>query len=95
MQLHFFSQVAIHHQFKGLFDGLGGVSIFFKDCEGHIIYDNKNLLASLGYDNETELIGKKDTDLFPAHLVDNYKKDDLAVVDNKEAKLNILSGNID
>jgi len=51
---------------------------------------NKTLLSHLSYKTEDELIGKTDYDLFPKKLADQYRKDDLEVINSGQAKTKII-----
>ena len=76
--------------FERFFDYLPGVSIFAKNVDGVLMRGNASFLARFGFQDESELIGKTDYDLFPATMADNYRKDDHEVMDSAQPKLNII-----
>lgn len=73
-----------------IMEHLPGVSFFIKNSEGCLMKGNKNFLVRFGFKNEEELIGKRDADLFPQNLVENFRKDDQEVLTSGEPKLNII-----
>jgi PAS domain S-box-containing protein len=56
-------------------------NIFRKDRAGRITFGNQRYLATLG-GSLSELLGKTDLDLFPAHLAKKYRDDDQRVMDS-------------
>lgn len=55
-----------------------------------MIFGNESLIESIGLKNESELIGKTDKDLFPCHIADKYREDDLKVIQSKKEMLNLV-----
>ncbi len=76
--------------FERFLDYLPGVSIFAKDIDGILMRGNASFLSRFGMNEEHELIGKTDYDLFPKTMADQYRRDDHEVMENAAPKLNII-----
>jgi len=59
------------------------ISVFRKDAKGRIKFGNQRFCEGLGITYE-QLIGKTDSDLFPAELARKYMRDDLEVLTTGE-----------
>jgi PAS domain-containing protein len=75
---------AVSSQFAELFDHMPGCSFFVKNAAGEIMMANRTFYGRFGYTSESEIIGEKDIDLFPAGLADNFRRDDLRVIESDE-----------
>jgi PAS domain S-box-containing protein len=71
--------------FDLLFEHLPDVYFFVKDAEGRFVRANRAFLKLARTANEAQLIGKRDQDLFPHALAENYSRDDRAVLESGEA----------
>lgn len=89
-QRQFLAQIDEERSYDKLFDYLEDVSFFVKNKECRIMKANKSLLAHLGFQNEIDVIGKEDFDIFPKHLAEQYRKDDLEVIESGQPKLKII-----
>ncbi len=58
-------------------------NILRKDREGRFVFANQKFCASLGKTVD-EVLGKTDSDFFPAHLAAKYHRDDLRVMETRE-----------
>ena len=57
-------------------------SIYWKDKNGVYLGSNDNAAKAVGLAYESDLIGKTDYDLFPVEIADEYRKNDLHVINN-------------
>lgn len=76
--------------FYQLFDHLPGVSFFAKNADFEIVCANLAFVERLGFHSESEIIGKTDFDLFPRQLAENFRRDDIFVLESGEARLHIV-----
>lgn len=65
-----------------LFDFLPGLSFFVKDRQGRFIALNRRGCEYCGVATEGDAIGKTDYDFFPKSRADEYRADDLAVMES-------------
>jgi len=86
----FLRALAPESQFYRLLDHLPGISFFAKNSRFQIVCANQHFVESLGYQNEADLIGKEDFDLFPTRLAENFRRDDEQVLGTGEARLNLV-----
>jgi len=73
-----------------LFDSLAGVSFFAKTKQFELIFANHSFLERIGMQQEIDIVGKTDFELFPKAMADNFRKDDTWVVDHGKPKLQII-----
>ena len=88
LQRKFLDNIANLDAFLAILSSLGGVCFFMKDKGGRFMGGNPAEFAKLGVANETELVGKSDTDFFPTNLILQYRKDDIQVMKTGKAVLN-------
>lgn len=86
----FLRALAPESQFYRLLDHLPGISFFAKNSRYQIVCANQHFVESLGFQYETDLIGKEDFDLFPIRLAENFRRDDQQVLTTGEARLNLV-----
>ena len=55
-------------------------TIYFKDTESKFILNNRKHLVQFGVQNQEELIGKSDADLYPKAFADKCRTDELRVM---------------
>lgn len=89
-QSAFLKQVAAQSAFYLLFDYLPGVSFFAKNKDFELVFANRSFLERLGFQDERDIIGKTDFDLFPKTLADNFRRDDAWVMAQGKPKLKII-----
>ena len=77
-------------QFAELFDHIAACSFFVKNADGEMMKANRTFYERFGYTSESEIIGKTDIELFPAGLADNFRRDDLRVMESGEPLLGIV-----
>jgi len=80
----------LQQHFRQLLDTLESASIFIKSLDGKLIFGNNSLIRRLGLRDETDLLGRTDSDLLPPHLVEKYRQDDLEVIRSGRPKLNLI-----
>ncbi len=71
------------------------VSVFWKDVDSRFLGANMNLAKMLGFNSPEELIGKTDFDINSKEFAEDYRKDDLEVMESKQPKLNYEENFID
>jgi AraC-like DNA-binding protein len=76
----FLSRVESPAGYDVLFDHLSDVYFFVKDAEGRFIRVNRAFLGLVNATSETDVIGARDADFFPASLAENYVRDDREVI---------------
>jgi AraC-like DNA-binding protein len=86
----FLQALAPESQFYRLFDHLPGISFFAKNSRFQFVCANQHFVESLGFTEETDLIGKEDFDIFPQRLAENFRRDDEEVLKTGQARLNIV-----
>ena len=67
-----------------IFEHLPGSLFFIKDREGRFIALNQPLAILLGAHSKEDVLGRTDKDFLPDYLVENYRKDDLRVLEHGE-----------
>ena len=77
-------------QLSLIFENIPGVSFFIKDISHRLIFVNESLLNRFGLENEEQLHGKTDFDLFPPRLAEHFRREDRLVFETKKPRLNIL-----
>ncbi len=73
-----------------LLDCLPGLSFFMKDRDGRFIALNQRGCEYCGVSSQEEAIGMTDHDFFPKQRADEYRADDVAVMESGEAIVNRL-----
>ncbi len=93
----FFQKNNIGHHIATIFDDLAGFTYFVKDAELRYVAFNQSLLRIFGVDDSTQVLGRKDHDFMPDHIVKSIRKDDLKILETGESILNrielVPSGN--
>ncbi len=84
----FFARLGPSDQAFALFDYLPGLSFFAKDRRGRFMALNRRGCEYCGVGSEADAIGKTDHDFFPKSRADEYRADDLAVMQSGEAIIN-------
>ena len=73
-----------------LLDHIPGYSFFAKNFEGEIMSANQDFYERFGFSTEEEIVGKTDFELFPVGLADQFRRDDLKVMETGEPMLGIV-----
>lgn len=84
----FFQENKIGHHIATIFDELVGFTYFVKDLELRYVAFNQRLLQLFGVDDGTEILGRKDDDFMPDHIVKSIRKDDLNILKTGKPILN-------
>ncbi len=79
-QEEFFAQLAPTQPFRELFAHVPGAFFFAKDAQSRMMCGSPALVQRLGVKSEQELIGRPDSDFFPAQIADRFRTDDLLVL---------------
>ena len=87
-QAAFFARLCSEGQITSLFDLLPGISFFVKDRKGRFMALNGRGCDYCGVASESDAIGKTDHDFFPSQRADEYRADDLTVLDSGEPIIN-------
>lgn len=72
------------------FDHVDDVFVFVKDARRVFVACSKPFLALMGMRRTDELIGRRDEELSPAHLVDLYRRDDERVLKTGEPIVDLV-----
>ncbi|TWU32032.1 AraC family transcriptional regulator [Novipirellula artificiosorum] len=78
----FFRRLESYEQVFAMLDLLPGLSFFVKDRQGRFIALNRRGCEYCGVPTEAEAIGKTDHDFFPKQRADDYRADDLRVLES-------------
>ncbi|HYE06141.1 MAG TPA: AraC family transcriptional regulator [Planctomycetota bacterium] len=65
---------------ESLFDALDDVQFWIKDRAGRYLRVNRALLRNYGFADAAAVVGKRDDELFPPHLAQQYQGDDRQVL---------------
>lgn len=76
--------------FNRLFDFLPGVHFFAKDRDGRILFANAGLARLYGYATEDEFIGRTDFEILPRRLAEQFRRDDVQVIETGAPLLGII-----
>lgn len=80
LQREFFSRLGPGIGAADLFESLPGVYFYAKDDRGRLVRANRALVELRGLRDESELVGRSDSDLHPRHLAERYAAEDRAVI---------------
>ena len=86
----FLASIGEKSPFYRLFDYLPDVAFFVKDSNFRIMGASRLFFERFGFSAESEIIGKDDFELFPARLAETFRKDDQAVLESGEPRLNLV-----
>lgn len=73
-----------------LFDHLPDTYFFAKDREGRFVAANSAFVKGCGLEEERDLVGMTDLDVWPRHLAEGYRRDDRWVLAHGKAIVNKL-----
>ncbi|MFM2171676.1 MAG: hypothetical protein RI957_1905 [Verrucomicrobiota bacterium] len=73
-----------------LFDELSDTTFFVKNSDSVLLAGSRSFYERLGFYEENEMIGKSDFELFPTHMAEHFRRDDLAVIHSAQPKLHIV-----
>ena len=66
--------------FADLFEYIPNVYLYVKNINSQFLHINQNFAKLLGVNRLEDVIGKTDHDFFPRHLADEYRKEDIGVM---------------
>jgi len=84
----FFQENNIGHHIATIFDELAGFTYFVKDTELRYVAFNQRLTSLFGVESGTEILGKKDEDFMPEHIVKSIREDDNKILETGKPVLN-------
>lgn len=84
----FFKRHNVDQDIAGIFDDLPGFIYFVKDINLRYVAFNQRLLKVFSVTEGALIMGRKDDDFMPHHLVKEIRKDDLKVIETGESILN-------
>ena len=84
------TSIGNQHALTKLFDQLPDTTFFLKNTDSILVAGSRTFYERLGFSSEQQLLGKSDFDLFPTHMAEHFRRDDLAVMRSKVAKLQIV-----
>ncbi len=68
--------------FARLFEDLPEIECFVKDTLGRRLYVSSGIWKRLGFSSGADMVGKTDSDLFPPHIADQYRRSDGQVLES-------------
>jgi PAS domain S-box-containing protein len=86
----FLRSIGTETPFYRLFDHLPEVSFFAKNRQFKLMCANQRFLERFGFQNEAEVVGKDDFELFPERLAETFRRDDEEIFRTSQPKLNIV-----
>lgn len=86
----FLREIADDSAFYRLFDHLSGISFFAKDRRFRIVCASRHFIERFGLEDEAQIVGKTDFDIFPPRLAEHFRRDDEAVMATATPRLGIV-----
>ena len=77
----FISSIEPDSHFHVLFGHLPGICFFVKDSEGCFVMANASFMRRVGIEDEADLIGKSDPEVFPNDLAEVFRRGDREVIE--------------
>jgi len=84
----FFQKHSVVGCLSDIFDDLPGFVYFVKDADLKYVAFNERLKEIFDIQEGDDILGKKDDDFMPPHLVDEIRKDDLKILETGESIIN-------
>ena len=81
----FFQKYDVGGNIYGIFDDLEGYTFFVKDIELRYVLFNERLLRIFGVEDGARILGKRDDDFVPSHIMEEWRKDDLRIIETGES----------
>ena len=78
---HFFQENEFSDPVSSIFDDLAGYTFFVKDIKFRYVLFNKRLLNLFGVEDGSQVLGKRDGDFVPLHIMEEWHKDDLHIIE--------------
>jgi len=83
--ISFFQKLRSPDQLLELLNHLPATYFFAKDLEGRFVHVNHALIEVLGAQDDSEVLGKTDYDLFPPEVAQEYRAQDQSVIKSGRA----------
>ncbi|RFC44096.1 MAG: AraC-type DNA-binding protein/PAS domain-containing protein [Verrucomicrobia bacterium] len=90
LRARFLQQIGPDTPFYQLFEHLPDIAFFAKDSECRIVGASRLFYERLGFHEEAQILGKDDFELFPRRLAETFRRDDQAVLQTGQPKLNLV-----
>jgi AraC-like DNA-binding protein len=90
LQQDFFRRMGPAQEVRFVFNHLDGVTFFMKDREGRFMALGEGPKRRLDHGTEEENLGRTDYDIYPKHIADGVREDDLLVMRSDAPVLNIV-----
>ncbi len=84
------SCVGMENSLTQMFDQLHDTTFFLKNSDSVLLAGSRSFYERLGFHEESEMIGKSDFELFPTHMAEHFRRDDLEVIHSAQPKRNIV-----
>lgn len=84
----FFQNNQVENHLATIFDDLPGFIYFVKNRELQYVAYNARLCEIFDADGPAEILGKKDDDYIPAHILEHIRCDDLRILETGESLVN-------
>lgn len=84
----FFQKNQVENHLASIFDDLPGFIYFVKNPDLQYVAYNQRLCEIFDASHPDEIIGKKDDDYIPAHILEHIRKDDLRILETGESIVN-------
>lgn len=81
----FFQKFDVRDRIYSIFDDLVGYTFFVKDTDLRYVLFNERLLHVFGVEDGAQILGKRDDDFVPPHIMEVWRKDDLQVIETGKA----------
>ena len=75
---------------RGLFEHLPNLLYFAKDAQLRLMAGNRAFVERCGFQDEAEMVGHRDREIFPPELAEKYRQDDRRVIESGESLTGIV-----
>jgi AraC-like DNA-binding protein len=90
LRASFLEDLADSAQMVRMFEHIPGVSFFAKNRSCQLMLGNSHFYKRFGFNDESDVVGRTDYDLFPRPLADKFRADDEHVLTSGEPLLHIV-----
>ena len=84
----FFQTNKVENHLASIFDDLPGFIYFVKDLDLRYVAYNDRLCEIFEASSPSEVLGKRDDDYIPQHIMKDIRKDDLRILETGESIVN-------
>ena len=85
-----FASLGSENALLQLFDQLPDTTFFVKNTDSILLAGSRTFYERLGFHQESDMVGKSDFELFPTHMAEHFRRDDLSVIRSGKPKLHIV-----